>query len=56
MPMPSRYEIMPDKDLVQPLERALQAPAGGVTREGSCFLVAANFIVVRPDHSLRLDI
>jgi hypothetical protein len=67
--MPSRYEIVPDKELVLALEQALQATAGAVTREGSCFLasisvshivnclVAANFIVVRPDeHSLRLDV
>ena len=69
MPMPSRYEIVPNKELVQALEHALRAPAGAVTREGSCFLAsisvrhlvnclaAANFIVVRPDeHSLRLDV
>jgi hypothetical protein len=69
MPMPPRYEIVPDKELVQALEHALQAPAGAVTREGSCFLAsigvshivnclaAADFIVVRPNEQRwRLDV
>lgn len=69
MSMPSRYEIVPDSDLVSALEGALQATAGAVTREGSCFLASisaihianhlavAGFIVMRPDeHGLRLDV
>lgn len=69
MPMPSSYEIVPDKELIQALEHALQATAGAVTREGSCFLAsisarhlvnclaAANFVVVRPDEQIsRLDV
>ena len=69
MPIPSRYELVPDAELVQALEHALRAPADAVTREGSCFLAsisvshivnclaAADFVVVRPgQQNGRLDV